>query len=89
MLLVKFFFNLFLLMKMKHSKNKIKACTILITLLLSDIGLKNIFFAALSVLRCPLDSFIQLCGLDVRVLSLVEEGYRRDKGISLKASGHQ
>ena len=44
MLLVKFFlFNLFLLMKMKHSKNKIIACTILITLLLSDIGQKNIF----------------------------------------------
>ncbi len=44
MLLVKFFlFNLFLLMEMKHDKNKIIACTILITLLLSDIGLKNIF----------------------------------------------
>ncbi len=31
-------------MEMKHYKNKIITCTILITLLLSDIGLKNIFF---------------------------------------------
>ncbi len=47
MLLVKFFlFNLFLLMKMKHSKNKIIACTILITLLLYDIGLKKYFFCS-------------------------------------------
>jgi len=52
MLLVKFFlFNLFLLMKMKHSKNKI---IILITLLLSDIGLKKYYFAALSIHICPL-----------------------------------
>ena len=43
MLLVNFFiFNLFLLMKMKYEK-KIIACTMLITLLLSDIGLKNHF----------------------------------------------
>ncbi len=41
-------------MKMKHNKNKSIACTILITLLLSDIGLKNIFIAALSIHRCPL-----------------------------------
>ncbi len=39
-----FLFNLFLLTEMKRNKNKIPACTILITLLLNDIGLKNIFF---------------------------------------------
>jgi hypothetical protein len=38
-----FLFNLFLLMEMKHYKNKIITCTILITLLLSDIGLKFFF----------------------------------------------
>ncbi len=43
MLLVKFFIQSVLLMKLKHNKNKIIACAILITLLLSDIGLKNIF----------------------------------------------
>ncbi len=55
MLLVKIFlFNLFLLMKMKHNKNKIIACTILITLLLSDRTKKYIYsFAALSIHRCP------------------------------------
>ncbi len=31
-------------MEMKHYKNKIITCTILITLLLSDIGLKNNYF---------------------------------------------
>ncbi len=31
-------------MEMKHYKNKIITCTIMIALLLSDIGLKNIFF---------------------------------------------
>ncbi len=40
-----FLFNLFLLMEMKHNKNKIIACTILITLLLNDIGLKSLRFA--------------------------------------------
>jgi hypothetical protein len=54
MLLVKFLFNLFLLMKMKNEKNKIMACTILIKLLLSGIGLKTHFFAALSICRCLL-----------------------------------
>ncbi len=55
MLHVNFFYSIcFLLMKMKHNKNKIIACTILITLLLSDIGLKKIFFFALSIHRCPL-----------------------------------
>ena len=50
MLLMKFFlFNLFLLMEMKHYKNKIITCTILIALLLSDIGLKNIFFPPSSI----------------------------------------
>jgi hypothetical protein len=33
-----------LLMEMKHYKNKIITCTILIALLLSDIGLKIFFF---------------------------------------------
>jgi hypothetical protein len=41
-----FLFNLFLLMEMKRNKNKIIACTILITLLLNDKGLK-IFFLLL------------------------------------------
>ena len=39
-----FLFNLFLLIEMKNYKNKIITCTILIAMLLRDIGLKNIFF---------------------------------------------
>ena len=59
-----FLFNLFLLMEMKHYKNKIITCTILITLLLSAQDKINIFFSSLlNQLMSSLDSFIQLCEL--------------------------
>ncbi len=44
-----FLFNMFLLMEMKHYKNKIITCTILITLLLSDRTKKKIFLPPQSV----------------------------------------
>jgi hypothetical protein len=51
MLLVKFFIHSVFVDENEHNKNKIIACTILITLLLGDIGLKKYFFAALSIHR--------------------------------------
>ncbi len=77
MLLVNFFYSIcFLLMEMKHNKNKIIACTILITLLLSDIGLKKYFFCSLvNPLMSSLDSFIQLCASTIKELSMFQKTF--------------